>query len=170
MDRLLRTRAFRERFYSVLQRGPVSLSICVPYIGKIPGFGSVFHFATYFSNRGGQRFRLITGPPGSGRSRLSPELATKLAALDFLDLLIRSSPVLHAKLYHVQFASGAGIGYIGSANFTKGGLQDNDEVMAEIGKTDEERQVLAEIERLSGHGAIPFRAWRQQRVMRSDNV
>lgn len=163
---------FRKRLYANLQRGPTDLTVCVPYIGQIPGFRNIFQLATYFERQGGKNLIVITGPPAKTadqairQGRLSRQVAGLLAGLDFVELYVRSSPFLHAKLYHLRFPTGQGIGYIGSSNLTKGGLQDNDEVMGEIVNPAEERKVLAQLRQLAGHGAVAYHAWRRKTVTR----
>lgn len=174
--RLLRTKAFRQRLYGNLQRGPVDLVVCVPFIGRIPGFRNIYSLARYFKQQGGQRFRLITGPPVDAKAKtndrggLSEQLAGQLVRLEFFDLYIRKSPFLHAKLYHLRFDDGSGVAYIGSSNLTKGGLQDNDEVMGEIVRPAEEKRVAAQLRLLEGQGAISYQIWRYQTIGRNPNA
>ena len=167
MKQLLRTRSFRERFYGHLQGAPVDLSICVPYIGRIPGFGNIYRFAIYFAKQGGERLTVVTGPPGKDGGSLAPDMAEAISKLDVVDLRVRTSPFLHAKIYHLRFRDGRSVGYIGSANFTKGGLSRNDEVMGEMIEASETKKIMSCFQQLIGPGSLPYHLWRLQSARRS---
>ena len=162
VQKLFRTRMFRTRFYGNLQRSPVALSICAPYIGKIPGFGNVYQLALFFAQQGGKRFTVVTGPPGKEGGSLKPYLAEAMSKLDIVDLHVRTSPTLHAKLYHLRFDDGRGVGYVGSANLTKGGLSRNDEIMREMIEASDEMEVFTRFQEFTGPGSMPYHLWRVQ--------
>ena len=145
----------------------MDLSICVPYIGNIPGFKNIFHLAIYFAKQGGERFTVVTGPPGKERGSLPIGMADAISKLDVVELRVRPSPFLHAKIYHLRFRDGRSVGYIGSANFTKGGLERNDEVMGEMIETSEAKTVLSCLQQFTGPGSVPYHLWRLQSARRS---
>ena len=164
---LMRTRSFRRRLYGHLQGAPVDLSICVPYIGRIPGFRNIYHLAIYFAKQGGERFTVVTGPPGKEGGSLAPNMAEAISKLDVVDLRVRTSPFLHAKIYHLRFRDGRSVGYIGSANLTKGGLEGNDEVMGEMIEARETDAILSCFRQFTGPGSLPYHLWRLQSARRS---
>ena len=167
MKRLLRTRSFRRRLYGYLQSAPVDLSICVPYIGSIPGFRNIYQLAIYFANQGGESFTVVTGPPGKEGGSLPIDMAEAISKLDVVDLRVRTSPFLHAKVYHLRFRDGRSVGYIGSANLTKGGLERNDEVMGEMIDPIEAKKILSCFQEFTGPGSVPYHLWRLQSTRRS---
>ena len=145
----------------------MDLSICVPYIGSIPGFRNIYQLAIYFANQGGERFTVVTGPPGKKGGALPIDMAEAISKLDVVDLRVRTSPFLHAKIYHLRFRDGRSVGYIGSANLTKGGLERNDEVMGEMIEGIEAKTVLSCFQEFTGPGSVPYHLWRLQSAGRS---
>ena len=77
-----------------------------------------------------------------------------------VDLLIRSSPQLHSKIYYFKFGDGTQTAFVGSANFTMGGFDRNDETMAMLRDSIDNKRVGAELERLSGRGSVSYLNWK----------
>ena len=110
-----------------LSRRPVSLRVAAPYVGKIPGFGSIVALAQSIMHSGCKKFQLITAPPESeaGSIRLSEaELISQMG----VDVMILNR--LHSKIYQFGFPEGDQAAFVGSANFTAGGFERNYETVA----------------------------------------
>jgi hypothetical protein len=92
---------------------------------------------------------------------MTVDTARQLDALGVL-FFIRTTPYLHAKMYHIEYSKGYFRSFVGSANFTLGGLEKNHELVAElegVGVSPCHRE-LARM--TSGHGAMTFPAWVQR--------
>lgn len=154
------TRSFRETFISSLSAPITSVVICSPFFDRLPNpFKDVLGFCFFLKRRGTERIQIITRPPGSNPQAMSLEVAKALAAED-VEIYIRSSPYLHAKVYHIEYARGYFRTFVGSANFTIGGLERNHEVVAEMFGTGVASPCHREIERMqSTFGALTFAAW-----------
>lgn len=154
---VLSTGKFRKSFYGLVSRRPARVRIAVPYVGKVPGFGSLADFARIVL-RDDASMELITRPPGSEGGTITKAMAEVVVSLG-VDLVIRHKPPLHAKIYQVTFGDGSRTAYVGSANLSEGGLKRNDEAMALFHSAEENKRVEAELNRLSGYGAVPYRRW-----------
>ena len=73
---------------------------------------------------------------------------------------IRLKPNLHSKLYQFEFPDGDSAGFVGSANFTIGGFERNDETVAYFRNMEDNTLISKEFDRLNGHGSIPFIQWK----------
>lgn len=154
---ILHTRPFRERFMRCLSRQPLSLQVAVPYIGKIPSFGSIVELCRFSLSRGCENFLLITRPPSSESGTINLDEANLIVALG-VDLMIRNK--LHSKVYQFTFPQGDRAAFVGSANLTSGGFEHNDETVAFFGEKLDNDAVAVELERISGYGAIDFTQWK----------
>lgn len=152
------TRIFARSFHYAMSR-QCNLTIVSPFITGFKPWNSILEFARFFIQRQSRPFTLITRPPVSADSVLSPSEAIGLAAMG-IDLKIRNQPTLHSKIYLFEFDEGDYTAFIGSANLTRGGFERNDETVAKFRSANEKSEILAEIKRLNGLGAFPFEHWR----------
>lgn len=159
--RILPTRLFRLEFMQCIGRHPTAMRVVSPFIGKLPAFENIVEFARDLLRYETCTFQVVTQPPGSGSDRLTHTQAEAIVRLG-VDLLVRSSPTLHSKIYHFKFADDRQTAFVGSANFTLGGFNRNDETMAMMIHSVHNRAVRAELDRLSGRGSIPYSHWKAQ--------
>lgn len=153
------TKKFRARLIESLSEEIASITICSPYFGGLPQpFTNVLGFCTFLKRRSEPEITIITRPPSIDQSAITLEIA-RLLDLDGVKLLIRSDPYLHAKLYHIRYAKGHFRAFVGSANFTRGGLERNDELMAELEGVGDTTPCDREVARLIGPGALSLQAW-----------
>lgn len=161
---ILHTRLFREKFTKCLALLPRELWVAAPYVGKAPPYGSVARLADFLFHRECEKFVLVTLPPQpenkppqrDGGSISSPE--ADLIAGKGVDLLIR--PGLHSKVYQFLFPGGDRAAFVGSANFTAGGFERNDETVAFFREKADNDAVAREFERLVGFGAQEYAYWK----------
>ena len=79
--------------------------------------------------------------------------------------MIRATPALHAKMYHIQYKTGNFRSFVGSANFTIGGLQRNHELVAELEGVGDVSPCDREIASLLvGNGSMSFPVWVQRHL------
>jgi phosphatidylserine/phosphatidylglycerophosphate/cardiolipin synthase-like enzyme len=154
------TRKFYKRFLSSFSEGVERVVICSPYFNKLPTpFDNVVSFCRFLQQRGIENITIITRPPGCDGTAMTTEIARMLDAQG-IELIIRANPYLHAKMYHVEFKQGYFRSFVGSANFTIGGLDKNQEVMAEVEGVGEHAPCQREIARLIGdNGAMTYPIW-----------
>lgn len=181
-SRVLYTRRFREEFVRCLSRFPRALKVVSPYIGKVPPYGSVVQLADFLFNRNCESFEIVTLPPivkggldhGGGALHI---MEADIIARKGVNLLIR--PRLHSKVYQFLFPNGERASFIGSANFTEGGFQRNDETVAFFHESMEDSDVAArefnddvarELDRLSGSGALVYHFWKTRLNSNSKEV
>lgn len=168
--RILHTRAFWEAFSGCLNRYPSELQIASPYIGTLPGgFETIVRFAELLLKHG-CTLVIVTrqprsGEPEPGKAREGGLLyeyeAEKLESMEEVELLIH--PGLHSKVYQFHFRQGDRASFVGSANFSLGGLQRNVETVAMFEHASDNDSVGRELERLKGPGAWPYNAWKIRR-------
>jgi phosphatidylserine/phosphatidylglycerophosphate/cardiolipin synthase-like enzyme len=153
------TKSFRRKFISSLSEPIDRVVICSPYFDQLPApFSTVFDFCISLRRRGVESIQIITRPPGADKTALPVELAQKLAAED-VEIFIRTSPYLHAKLYHFEYSKGYFRSFVGSSNFTKGGFERNTELMTEMEGVGDRSPCHREIARLRDMGALTWAAW-----------
>jgi phosphatidylserine/phosphatidylglycerophosphate/cardiolipin synthase-like enzyme len=116
-------------------------------------------FARFVLSRGETELMIVTRPPGSESETLSLEEAEVLVSLG-VDLKIRCKPPLHSKIYFFSFIEGDYTAFVGSANFTKGGFERNDESIACFKDKQYRKTVNKELERLTQVGAFPYNYWK----------
>ena len=163
---ILSTRKFRESFYRHISLHPIRIRIAVPFVGKIPGFGTLADFARVLLRENNVSMELITRPPDANSATITQEMAEAVVAIG-VELVVRHSPPLHSKVYQVTFANGERAAYVGSANLTEGGFNRNDETMALLRSVDENHRVELELDRLSNYGAVPYRLWKAKNASKS---
>lgn len=152
------TRPFRERFVSSLSEPISRVTICSPFFDKLPApFKDVIGFCSFMAVRGTEAIQIITRPPGKDKQAMTMEVA-KFLATKGVNIIVRSDPYLHAKLYHLEYARGYYRCFVGSANFTLGGFERNYELVAELEGTGN-GAIQREIARMTAGGAMPFEAW-----------
>ena len=156
---ILPTRSFKREFLQCVGRKPSGLRVVSPYIGKLPAFRDIVNFSRTMLQYGNCSLQVVTGPPGSQGETLTSTQADAIVLLG-VDLLIRTSPWLHSKIYHFEFQEGNQTAFIGSSNFTLGGFERNEETMAMLRGTVDNKRVQAELERLSGWGSMPYLSWK----------
>lgn len=157
--KILHTKAFRDQFMACLSRRPVSVEMAAPFIGKIPGFGSIVSLSRFLLAKDCELLRLITKPPQSqaGGSCICKWEADQMLSMG-AEVLIRTK--LHSKVYQLQFREGDRAAFVGSANLTMGGFDRNDETVAFFQQRDDNDAVAKELERLSGRGTYPLPHWK----------
>lgn len=164
-DRLIRisdvhmTKKFRSSFVGSFSEEISSLTICSPYFDKLPApFGNVIEFCRFVQTRNDAAIQIITGPPSKRPSSLPLDDAHALAIQD-VEIFVRTKPYLHAKLYHIEYVKGYFRSFVGSSNFTIGGLEGNDELMVEMIGSGATSPLHREITRLRDLGSLTFQAW-----------
>jgi phosphatidylserine/phosphatidylglycerophosphate/cardiolipin synthase-like enzyme len=84
----------------------------------------------------------------------------KVLAAQGVELLIRSQPYHHAKMYHLEYTRGYFRSFVGSANFTMGGLERNYELVAEMQGVGNASPCHREIQRMQATGGtLSYHAW-----------
>ncbi len=87
------------------------------------------------------------------------DVAKRLASKN-VELFVYVNPYLHAKLYHFEYRKGYFRSFIGSSNFTLGGMKKNHEVVAEMEGVGDNSPCHQEIQRLLNSGAtVRYEAW-----------
>lgn len=153
------TRKFRESFMSSFSEDISSMTLCSPYFDKLPNpFRNIVEFCRFVQSRSNSKIEIITGPPGRENTSLSLEFANALAVQD-VDIFVRTQPYLHAKFYHLEYVRGYFRSYVGSANFTRGGFERNDELVVEMVGSGDSSPVHREISRLRDVGSMPLNLW-----------
>ena len=156
--KILYTRLFKREFERCMGRGPNQLKMVVPYIGETP-WGEIVNFSRLVIGMGCE-FYLTTLPPNCKiKSRLSKTEAKQLSTMG-VHLKIRSKPDLHSKIYQFVFPSGERSAFVGSANFSIGGFERNDETVTFFQAKVDNDKIANEINRLSGAGSPYFHNWR----------
>lgn len=165
---VLNTRAFRREFLGSLSRDVTLLSIVSPFITTLRGFESPFRFFHILQSRlPGISLQLVTRPPDDGAPQVLSWVEGEQIDRLGVELLIRSSPLLHSKVYYIKYREGDSSSFVGSANFTRGGFERNDETMAFWRRGEDNFEVEKEISRLTGPGSFTFLQWKA-RVGTSD--
>ena len=155
---ILYTRLFKRKFDDCIGRHPSQVKIVVPYIGKTP-WGGIIDFAKFMIKIQSEVF-LTTLPPNNSRmNQLSQEEAKELSRMG-INLIIRTSPPLHSKIYQFIFRTGDRAAFVGSANFSINGFNKNDETVAFFQAKADNDKIANEIDRLSAGGATFFNSWR----------
>jgi len=159
------TRRFYQRFISSFSEGVERVCICSPFFDKLPTpFDNIIGFCRFLQQREVDKIVIITRPPGSDKQAMTVETARYLDAQG-VEFAIRAKPYLHAKMYHLEFKRGYFRSFIGSANFTMGGLERNQEIVAEmegVGPASPCERELARL--LSDNGAMTFPVWVQRHL------
>lgn len=155
--KIFHTRQFKDNFLRCLSRYPCELNIVVPFVGKVYPWKDVGDFASFLIRRE-CRFSLLTRPPESDTATLSWQDAEYLARQG-VDLAFRTQPKLHSKIYRFIFREGDRAAFVGSANFTGGGLYNNDETVAFFREKEDNDAVEREINRLASR-CIQYQHWR----------
>lgn len=140
-----------------LSRRPLALQVAVPYIGKIPPYGSIVELSRTFLARDSEFFQIVTRPPDSGDGTIRWSEANLIVAMG-VDLMIRRH--LHSKVYQFTFPEGDRASFVGSANFTLGGFERNDETVVFFRTKEDNDAVARELDRISGHGSLEFSHWK----------
>ena len=83
-----------------------------------------------------------------------------------VEVVVKVSPYLHAKLYHIEYRKGYFRSFVGSSNFTLGGLKRNHELVAEVEGVGENSPCHREIRRLVGGGAMSYTTWMAREMPR----
>ena len=87
------------------------------------------------------------------------ETAKFLSTKD-VEIYFYTQPYLHAKLYHLEYRKGYFRSFVGSSNFTIGGLKNNHEVVAEMEGVGDNSPCHQEIQRLLGsRGTLCYQSW-----------
>ena len=167
---VLSTRRFKHAFLGSLSRQIVRISVVSPYVTTIPGFSSAQDFFRKLAGRmPDASVDLVTKPPDdNSNSVLSWQEADLITRLG-VNLKFRRSN-LHSKVYYVRYLEGDCSCFIGSANFTKGGFETNEETVAYWRRSKPDPQIEQELARLTGPGAFNLLQWaietKQKRKLR----
>ena len=139
----------------------LSLSIVSPFVTPIRGFNSTHEFFRQILARMPDvSISLVTSPPSDTQNNvLSWQEADLIDALG-VQLIIRSSPTLHSKIYYIRYREGDTSCFLGSANFTRGGFEGNDETVALWRRSSDDPQVEREMARLQGPGSFTLIQWK----------
>jgi hypothetical protein len=156
---LYHTREFKKRFISSMSSAISHAVICSPFFDKLPSpFGDVVGFCKFLNVRGTNSIHIITRPPSSDPQAMTRDVA-KLLAAQGVEIFIRATPYLHAKLYHFEYEQGTFRTFVGSANFTLGGFERNHELVTEMEGFGKSSPCHTEIARMSQIGALTYNAW-----------
>ena len=158
---------FKKNFMRSLAND-CNLIIISPFITAIKPWKSINEFAKFFLNKHSGTLSFVTRPPSHDQGLLDSSMADLLSAIG-VNLIIRSQPPLHSKIYFFDYFTGDYTAYIGSANFTKGGFENNDESIVKIRSTDHKTSILKEVTRLTGNGAVPYNVWRSRNADQINN-
>lgn len=160
LPEILHTRRFFSAFAKCISDRPSIIDIVVPYIGE-SRLGSIVQFAEIILKRDCQ-FNLTTTRPSTKPHRISADEAQRLVRMG-VDLRIHvSDPMLHAKIYQFTYPVKnperdelVRVAFMGSANFSQGGLETNVETMACFRGTKSNDRVAAAIANIAG-GSHPY--------------
>lgn len=156
---ILQTKTFRQRFMHCVSHAPTTLRVVSPFIGELPVYKDIVNFCRFVQRFDDCTLQLVTRPPTPSTDTITLHEAEAIVKLG-VDLLIRTSPTLHSKIYYFEFKEGNHTAFIGSSNFTIGGFKRNDETMAMLRDRIDARKVRAELDRLSGRGSQPYLHWK----------
>ena len=156
---VLPTNLFRREFFQCIGRRPASIRVVSPFIGRLPVFGDIVNFSRSVLRDGECTLQVVTRPPESSNDVLARAQAEQMVQLG-VDLIIRTAGRLHSKIYHFDFHQGDQTAFVGSANFSLGGFENNEETMAMMRDAVDNKRVSAELERLCGRGAAPYPKWK----------
>ena len=155
-------------FLNSLSRELTSLSIVSPFVTALPGFQSPLYFFQHLSMRLPEiQLQLVTRPPNDKKGQVLSWLEAEQIANIGVELLIRPAPTLHSKVYYIKYRDGDGSSFVGSANFTRGGFERNDETIAFWRRGEDNYEVEKEVARLAGPGSVTFLQWKV-RTRRTD--
>lgn len=154
------TNKFYSRFLSSFSEGVERVVICSPAFDTLPEpFNNVVGFCRFLQQRDVEKVVIITRPPGCDAAALPQETARFLDSQG-IDIVIRATPELNAKLYHLEFKRGWFRSFVGSADFTFSGLKTNQEVVAEVEGVGTLAPCQREIAKLvSDNDAMSFPIW-----------
>ena len=154
------TKKFYNRFLNSLSEPISEIVICSPFFGKLPKpFDDIVSFCTFVIKRGVDVIRVITRPPGIDDTAMPIE-AAKTLMINGVEIYIRTSPYLHAKLYHIEYQKGYFRSFIGSSNFTLGGFKRNYELVTEMEGVGDNSPCHREIQRLlNQNGVVSYDTW-----------
>ena len=153
------TSSFHKRFLASLSDQIDRIVICSPYFDRLPApFHDLLHFCILQQRRDVKQIQIITRPPGADNTALTGAMAREVARLG-VEIFVRNSPYLHAKIYHFDYDKGYFRSFIGSSNFTLGGFRRNYELVAEIEGVGTRSPCHREIERAQNKGALPYQSW-----------
>ena len=165
---VLSTRYFKTTFIQSLSRHIVRIAIVSPFVTPVPGFQSTYDFFRRLAVRLPEAsMDLVTAPPHDHRNNVLSWQEAQLIAQLGVRLMIRPSPTLHSKVYYVRYQEGDTSSFVGSANFTKGGFESNDETVAFWRRSGPDHQVEKELARLTGPGSFDLNQWA---VMRQRDI
>ena len=155
---ILPTQNFRRSFRRHVLLA-TRIRIAVPFVGDVPGYGTLVDFVRILLQGNQTSMELITRPPDTDSGTITEQAAEAIMALG-VELLIRSDPRLHSKVYQITLKNGKRAAYVGSANLSVGGFQKNDETMVLLLSENENRKVENELNRLAGSGAFEYGQWK----------
>lgn len=160
LPEILHTRRFFAAFTKCISERPSVVDIVVPYIGE-SRLGDIVQFAEILLRRDCQ-FNLTTARPSTAPNRISAAEAQRLVRLG-VELRIHSKrPMLHSKIYQFTYPANdpersdvMRVAFVGSANFSRGGLENNVETMACFRGSKSNGRVAAAIDSIAG-GSYPY--------------
>jgi len=135
LPEILHTRRFFNAFTKCISDRPSVVDIVVPYIGE-SRLGGIVRFAEILLKRECQ-FNLTTARPSTAPNRISAAEAQRLVRLGVELRIHGNRPMLHSKIYQFTYPvkdpaldDVVRVAFVGSANFSRGGLETNVETMA----------------------------------------
>ena len=135
------------------------MTIVSPFVTPVPGYPSTVEFFGNLASRMPEAsFGLVTAPPHDKKKNVLSWYEAKLIAQLGVSLMIRPRK-LHSKVYYVQYLEGDSSIFVGSANFTKGGFQTNDETVAHWRRSEPDLEIERELARLTGPGSYDLLQW-----------
>ena len=135
------------------------MTIVSPFVTPIPGFASTVEFFGILASRmPSASFDFVTAPPHDRQQNVLSWYEANLIAQLGVTLMIRPRN-LHSKVYYLRYPEGDSSSFVGSANFTKGGFQTNDETVAYWRRSEPDLEVERELARLTGPGSYELLQW-----------
>ena len=157
---VLSTRHFRRAFLAGLSREIEKVTIVSPFVTPIPGFTSTHDFFRNLANRMPHAsLDFVTAPPNDRMLNVLSWREANLIEQLGVTLVIRPNK-LHAKVYYLRYPEGDSSSFVGSANFTKGGFETNDETIAFWRRSMPDAEMERELLRLTGPGSYTLFQWK----------
>ncbi|MQF70468.1 NgoFVII family restriction endonuclease [SAR202 cluster bacterium AD-812-D07_MRT_10900m] len=114
-------------------------------------------------------FSLVTRPPDDNRPDRISILDAQLLSSMGVNIRIRSNK-LHSKVYVLKFERGPDTAFVGSANFTKGGLGRNEETITQFLDPKDIKYVENAATMLEGPGSFSLHGWFARNNIEIDEI
>lgn len=153
-------KTFQMKFFRCLADRPKRINMVVPYLGKIHPWPGIDAFARHVISTE-CKFLLVTQPPETEHSSISLQSAYGIEKMGG-QVIFRTQPKLHSKIYQFFYSGGRKVAFVGSANFSNGGFYKNDEIVVFSEEKNYNNGVAREIKRLADYG-INCGNWRTKK-------